>query len=143
MIRIETTEAHAAQEQTIDEMARTVTRLRLQLSNVRDENRRLRYRQRQRRERIHLAREARADAWLMFSWHVSGLLTSRRECGEMGLSERKWNRARALSMLAGIHDGRRFVTVDPQRAAAALDGALAQVEKDGIWRLQVRMARKD
>lgn len=74
------------------------------------ENERIRrnYR-RQRPTDSQIIHRAQADVLLMFGLFLTGFETTRARClDELGISKRRWNWARALSQLAGVHDGTDF-----------------------------------
>lgn len=74
------------------------------------ENDRLRHNwQRQRPTDEQIAHRAQADVLLMFGLFLAGFETTRARClDELGISKRRWNWARALAQLSGIHDGTDF-----------------------------------
>ena len=74
------------------------------------ENERIRrnYR-RQRPTDSQIVHRAQADVLLMFGLFLSGFETTRARClDELGISKRRWNWARALSQLSGVHNGTDF-----------------------------------
>ncbi|MBX3053439.1 MAG: hypothetical protein KF753_18330 [Caldilineaceae bacterium] len=74
------------------------------------ENARLRHNwRRQRPTDSQIIHRASGDCLLMFGLFLSGFETTRARClDELGISKRRWNWARALAQLAGVHDGTDF-----------------------------------
>ena len=75
-----------------------------------------------------LAERAALDAKGMYTMQCAGLQPSRRGAKEtLAMGERRWAWARALAMMAGVHDGDLFLDVDPrtviQRLAESADYA--------------------
>jgi len=79
-------------------------------SALQTENDRLRHNwQRQRPTDEQIAHRASTDCLLMFGLFLSGFETTRARClDELGISKRRWNWARSLAQLSGIHDGVDF-----------------------------------
>lgn len=64
---------------------------------------------RQRPTYDQIAYRAKHDCELMFALFLSGFETTRDRClDELGISKRRWNWARALAQLSGVHDGVEF-----------------------------------
>ena len=64
---------------------------------------------RQRPTYDQIAHRAQSDVLLMFGLFLSGFETTRARClDELGISKRRWNWARALAQLSGVHDGVDF-----------------------------------
>lgn len=64
---------------------------------------------RQRPTYNQIAHRAKHDCELMYALFLSGFETTRDRClDELGISKRRWNWARALGQLAGVHDGVEF-----------------------------------
>lgn len=64
---------------------------------------------RQRPTYNQIAHRAQSDVLLMFGLFLSGFETTRARClDELGISKRRWNWARALAQLSGVHDGTDF-----------------------------------
>ena len=63
-----------------------------------------------------LAERAALDAKGLYTMQCAGLQPSRRQAKDtLGMGERRWAWARALAMMAGIHDGDLFLPdVDPR-----------------------------
>ena len=86
-------------------------RLAARAVRTQDEARQLRksYR-RQRPTYSQIAQRAAHDCQLMYGLWLAGTETTRQRClDDLGISKRRWNWARALGRLAGIHDGVEFV----------------------------------
>jgi hypothetical protein len=88
-----------------------------------------------------LVERAQLDAKGLYTMQCGGLQPSRRGAKEtLGMGERRWAWARALSMFAGVHDGNLFTDVDPrqliQRLAEA--GAYAEMHPDTLRRFKAR-----
>lgn len=56
----------------------------------------LRGRPRRIKLREQLLKQAKVDAQTLYEWEMAGLVCSRREWVEMGMSERRWRRAYPL-----------------------------------------------
>lgn len=64
---------------------------------------------RQRPTYDQIAHRAKHDCELMFALFLAGHETTRDRClDELGISKRRWNWARALAQLSGVHDGVEF-----------------------------------
>ena len=64
---------------------------------------------RQRPTYDQIAHRAQSDVLLMFGLRLSGFETTRQKClDELGISKRRWNWARSLAQLSGVHDGTDF-----------------------------------
>ena len=63
-----------------------------------------------------LVERATLDAKGLYTMQCAGLQPSRRGAGEvLAMGERRWAWARALAMMAGVHDGDLFIPdVDPR-----------------------------
>ena len=88
-----------------------------------------------------LVERAQLDAKGLYTMQCGGLQPSRRGAKEtLGMGERRWGWARALAMLAGVHDGNLFTDVDPrqliQRLAEA--GAYAEIHPATLRRFKAR-----
>jgi hypothetical protein len=75
-----------------------------------------------------LAQRAELDAKGLYTMQCAGIQPSRRLAKEtLGMGERRWGWARALAMMAGVHDGDLFLDYDPrtliQRLAESADFA--------------------
>ena len=66
---------------------------------------------RQRPTYDQIAHRAGHDCELMIALFLAGYETTRDRClDELGISKRRWNWARALAQLSGVHDGVEFYT---------------------------------
>ena len=62
-----------------------------------------------------LVERATLDAKGMYAMQAAGLQPSRRGAKEtLAMGERRWAWARALAMMAGVHNGDLFTDVDPR-----------------------------
>jgi hypothetical protein len=62
-----------------------------------------------------LVERATLDAKGLYTMQCAGLQPSRRGAKEtLAMGERRWAWARALAMMAGVHDGDLFTDVDPR-----------------------------
>jgi len=76
-----------------------------------------------------LAERAELDAKGLYTMQCAGLQPSRRGAKEtLGMSERRWAWARALAMMAGLHDGSLFLDVDARTLVLRLQEAAAYAE---------------
>jgi len=65
---------------------------------------------RQRPTYDQISHRAKHDCELMFALYLSGFETTRDRCLDtLGISKRRWNWARALAQLSGVHDGTEFL----------------------------------
>ncbi len=121
-----------------EELQRQLDAARLDNARLRAENRRLRAHNGRLRADLRRLRRAHADAACMAAWHAAGLSTSRRDCVDMGMSERSWAAARGLLVLGRLHSGRRWLTEDPQALAAGLSYGLRRAEESPLaWRARL------
>ena len=72
---------------------RAVDKYRVEVERLRAE---LRHRPRQLPLREQLRRQAVIDAQTLYQWELAGLVVSRRDAPDWGMSERRWRRARPL-----------------------------------------------
>jgi hypothetical protein len=79
---------------------------------------------------VRIVLRARASATLLALWDRSGYRTGRKAAFANGMSDRTWYAARALLMMARVHDGRGFTCSDPAEIEARLDSALARAIDD-------------
>ncbi len=76
-----------------------------------------------------LVERAQLDAKGLYTLQCSGLQPSRRQAkNTLGMGARRWGWARALSMLAGVHDGDLFADVDPRTLIQRLHEAAIYAE---------------
>ena len=73
-----------------------------------------------------IAEKAQLDAKGLYTMQCAGMQPSRRNAEEvLFMARRRWQWARRLAMMAGVHDGEVFVDVDPQTIIQKLKGATA------------------
>jgi hypothetical protein len=101
--------AHEWKERAIQAEAQLL-RVASKTSTLQTENGRLRRNwQRQKPTDEQIVHRAQADVLLMFGLFLTGFETTRQRClDELGISKRRWNWARSLAQLAGVHDGVDF-----------------------------------
>ena len=76
-----------------------------------------------------LVERAQLDAKGLYTLQCSGLQPSRRQAkNTLGMGARRWGWARALSLLAGMHDGDLFADVDPRTLIQRLHEAAIYAE---------------
>ena len=105
-------------------------------AKLRQENRQLRRRLRD--GELPVLRSAVADALLLGALHFAGQYTSRRAVAGI-MSEHRWWQARALLLLARVHDGQRITVGTPEEFERAVDVARQRVEREGLVVLRVRL----
>lgn len=83
-----------------------------------------------------LAERAALDAKGLYTMQCAGLQPSRRGAQEtLGMGARRWGWARALAILAGVHDGDLFDDVDPRTLIQRLTEAAEYAEAHpDTWR---------
>lgn len=69
-------------------------------------------------------------AQLLALWHCAGLRTGRKASFQAGMSQDTFYAGRALLMLAGVHDGQRWVTTEPAVIESRLQGAIDLARKN-------------
>ncbi len=128
--------------QDIAKLDAAIARMASETAALRAENRRLRKIAAKAGRYVRIARRAHLDALSLYHAHASGVPTGRDEArAALGVSFRRWYWARALAMLARVHDGRAWLDVEPAAAVAALGRAAAQVDAAGITPLVARLPR--
>jgi len=118
---------------TTDTMARaeaTLQRLMMENSHLRAENRRLRKLKRN-AGRGRILERAMADATAMLAWRFAGYSISRAKARDLGITERRWEWARALLLVARIHDGNDVTEPDFDAALRKLAAAHDRIEATG------------
>ena len=118
---------------TTDTMARaeaTLQRLMMENSHLRAENRRLRKLKRN-AGRGRILERAMADATAMLAWRFAGYSISRAKTRDLGITERRWEWARALLLVARIHDGNDVTEPDFDAALRKLAAAHDRIEATG------------
>jgi hypothetical protein len=128
----------------MDETTQEIERLSVKLADLQAENRYLRKRVKINDKSGRILRRAHRDALYMLTLHFSGYELSRRQALSLAeISERRWEWARALLILASIHDGTTITVQTPQDALLRVKEAVASVERQGLDRLRVRKAHRD
>lgn len=102
-----------------------------QAAALRTENTRLRRNYRRvKPDHDQIVQRAAADVRLMLALALAGQETTRRRCAdELGISRRRWDWARALARLAGIHDGVEFDALATDDAIRRLRSAAEKAQK--------------
>ena len=129
-----------------DTMARaeaTLQRLMMDNSHLRAENRRLRKLKRN-AGRGRILERAMADATAMLAWRFAGYSISRAKARDLGITERRWEWARALLLVARIHDGNDVTEPDFDAALRKLAAAHDRIEATGdIGALILRRRKRE
>ncbi len=114
---------------TLAKLEQLLQRLATENSQLQADNRRLR-KLKSNVGRGRILERALADATAMIAWRFAGYSISRDSCADLGISERRWEWARALLMTARVHDGADITEPDfdavLRRVAAAHDRIVAQ-----------------
>lgn len=92
----------------------------LTIAQLRKENRYLRARLTDNGRAGRILRRARDDAYSLLLWRAAGFYPSLNWCLEQGLSERRWQWARAFLRVARLYDGRDYEAQDLDFAARRL-----------------------
>ena len=114
--------------------------LRVQVGRLQEENHRLRRRLKEKSYRYRLLREAYENALLMVAFAGVGLPISRRAMAAYGMSQRKWQRARALLLVSRLFNGRRLMVDDQELIVERLNSVVERCERDDTS-LRIRMPR--
>lgn len=131
---------------TTDTLARAealVARMAQENAQLRAENRRLR------KLKVNAGRGrilscALHDATVMLTWRFAGYAISRAKCAELGVSERRWEWARALMIAARIHDGTDIIETDFDVALRKLATAHDHIEAKGdIGAIIIRRRKRE
>lgn len=129
-----------------DTMARaeaTLQRLMMENSHLRAENRRLRKLKRN-AGRGRILERAMADATAMLAWRFAGYSISRAKARDLGITERRWEWARALLQVARVHDGDDVTEPDFDAALRKLAAAHDRIEAQGdIGSLILRRRKRE
>ena len=132
--------------QSSDTIARaeaTLQRLMMENSHLRAENRRLRKLKRN-AGRGRILERAMADATAMLAWRFAGYSISRAKARDLGITERRWEWARALLLVARIHDGNDVTEPDFDAALRKLAAAHDRIEATGdIGALILRRRKRE
>lgn len=119
---------------------REVERLRLKVADLQAENAGLRRRLPESTGDMKRLRQAHRDARAMLLHRFNGYSISRDTCLALGISERRWNNARALLQSARIHDGLDIIEQDFDAANSRLDLTFKSMESAGnAERLRMRL----
>ena len=122
---------------------KTLQRLAIDNAQLRAENRRLR-KLSVNRGHGRIVTRALDDAAAMLAWRFAGYSISRESCRELGLSERRWEWARALLWAARIHDGQDLTEDDFESAKRAIARKAAAIMESGdLAPLRMRRRRRD
>jgi hypothetical protein len=131
---------------TTDTMARAeamIQRLVLENTQLRTENRRLRKLKRN-AGRGRILERAMADATAMLAWRFAGYSISRAKARDLGITERRWEWARALLQVARVHDGDDVTEPDFDAAVRKLAAAHDRIEAQGdIGSLILRRRKRE
>ena len=131
---------------TTDTIARaeaTLQRLMMENSHLRAENRRLRKLKRN-AGRGRILERAMADATAMLAWRFAEYSISRAKARDLGITERRWEWARALLLVARIHDGNDVTEPDFDAALRKLAAAHDRIEATGdIGALILRRCKRE
>jgi len=112
-----------------ERLAQEVDQLTVAVAKLRAENNALRRRAKL-QPHIRIVQQAAPAARLLALWHCAGYRTGRMTALSFGMPERTWFYARALLIVARVHDGRAFTTTDPAEIERALALAVKRCEKD-------------
>lgn len=117
--------------QALDAALAEIDRLRLEVANLRSENRELRRKLRD--HELRMLRRAQRDALLIGALHIAGLYTSKRACREVGITENRWSLARVLLRFGGALDKRsgRLKAETGADFEQAVNFAVRLVESEG------------
>jgi len=131
----------------LDKARRQLARLAMENRLIATENRRLRRLAVNRRGPGRTLHRAMEDAKAMLLWRYAGLSVSRRACVEYGMSERRWEWARALLLAARVWDGlandvAQVHADDIQRAMAAVEYKADQIAANGDMGLLIMRRRR-
>lgn len=112
--------------------------LKAKIATLKGEVRKLRRIAKHSREDVLLNR-VKADALQLLVWRFSGLAVTRRACEEMGMTQRRWQWARALLEMARIHDGNDVTASDFDGAVAAVESGVNYCANAGLESLRIRL----
>ena len=115
---------------TMERAQATLQRLVLENAQLRKENRYLR------KLKVNagtgrILNRAMADATAMLAWRFAGYSISRMKAHDLGITERRWEWARALMLAARIHDGHDITEPDFDAALQRLTAAHDRIEAQG------------
>lgn len=129
---------------TTDTMARAeamLQRLVMENAQLRKENRYLR-KLKVNAGKGRILNRAMADATAMLAWRFAGYSISRTKARDLGITERRWEWARALMQAARIHDGHDVTEPDFDAAMHRLAAAHDRIEAQGDIETLVNRRRK-
>lgn len=131
---------------TTDTLSRAeslVARLAQENAQLRAENRRLR-KLKVNAGRGRILNRALHDATVMLTWRFAGYAISRAKCAELGVTDRRWEWARALMIAARIHDGADVTEGDFDTALRKLAAAHDRIEAtNDIGALVLRRRKRE
>jgi len=131
----------------LEKARRTLARLAMENQLIQTENRKLRRLAVNRRGHGRTVHRAMEDAKAILLWRYGGLNVSRRACVDYGMSERRWEWARALLLAARVwddlaNDVASHYADDINRAIAAVEYKADQVAANGDMGLLVMRRRR-
>lgn len=134
----------------IDELERArreLARLAMENRLISTENRKLRRLAVNRRGHGRTLHRAMEDAKAILLWRYGGLNVSRRACVDYGMSERRWEWARALLLAARVwdelaNDVAQYHADDIQRAMQAVEYKADQIAANGDMGLLIMRRRR-
>lgn len=130
----------------LDEARRQLARLAMENQLVKTENRRLR-KLAVNRGRGRVLSYALEDAKALLLWRFAGYAVTRRACRDLGMSERRWEWARALLLAARVwdlhaNDVDDYYADDINLAVAAVERAADRMASQGdIASMEMRRRR--
>ena len=128
---------------TLARAEQLLARLATENSHLRAENRRLR-KMKVNSGRGRILNRAFDDATAMLAWRFAGFSISRDSCRGLGISERRWEWARALLIVARIHDGSDITEPDFDAALTRLAAAHDRIAAQGdIGALVLRRRKRE
>lgn len=84
------------------------------------------------------------DATVMLAWRFAGYAISRSKCVKLGVTDRRWEWARALMIAARIHDGADVTETDFDAALRKLATTHDRIEAQGdIGALVLRRRKRE
>lgn len=128
---------------TLQRIEAMVQRMAVDNAQLRADNRRLR-KLVVNRDRGRILDRALDDATALLTWRFAGYAISRKYARQLGLSERRWEWARALLMAARIHNGDDITEPDFQIAVQRLATAHDRIMATGdIGALVIRRRKRE
>lgn len=131
----------------LEKARRQLARMAMENRLIATENRRLRRLAINRRGPGRTLHRAMEDAKAILLWRYGGLNVSRRACVDYGMSERRWEWARALLLAARVwdelaNDVAQYHADDIQRAMQAVEYKADQIAANGDMGLLVMRRRR-